>query len=56
METGAKRYFTNAILAQYQEVGFANVLKALDYLPKFWARQNDSDWIKLLTDLDVFVF
>lgn len=51
-----QEYFMSALLAQYQYLGFANVLKALDYLAVFWANQENDDWTKFCTHFDVFIF
>lgn len=51
-----QEFYTNALLAQYRHLGFANVLKALDYLAMFWADRDNDDWTKLCTHFDVFIF
>ena len=51
-----RQYFVNALLEFYQYLGFANVLKALDYLAVYWADPSNSDWTRLCTNFEVFVF
>lgn len=50
------RYFFAKTLFRHQKrQGFANVTKGLEYLATAWATQSDSDWVRHLTRLDVFV-
>lgn len=51
-----RQYFAGVLLAFYQQLGFANVLKALDYLAVYWADSSNSDWTRFVTDFEVFVF
>jgi hypothetical protein len=53
--TEMREYFASVLLAQYQYLGFANVLKALEYLQSFWAQPCNSDWTRLCTNFDVFI-
>lgn len=51
-----QRYFSEVLQKQYDRLGFANVLTALEYLKAYWEGQTSRDWVNLMTKYDVWVF
>lgn len=48
-------FFSEALRRHYRRTGFANILRAIEYLEISWARGTDHDWTTGLSDSPAFI-
>lgn len=50
-----RQYFTDQLMAHHRRNGFANILSALEYVKRVWAKQTHSSWTESLPSMEAFI-